>query len=210
MQKARFRFTELSPAPPARDGGLLVFHRNPEDDTAAAAKISTPLKDRIGAEIRTHIPASVAARVTITAQEALGSGPRFRKKSKVPPVILRQVRPRNRPSRPRRTSAVFDRRSGVSPASSPSPTGRHLPKASPAAAEQRAGPRQREKAPSSPVSPTSDGCPSRPSPAKWNSNTKAELKGARTPSPAAPHSLLAVGPARLSAAISPTIKTSSP
>src|SRR5271154_3114254 len=48
---------------------LLVFTANPEDYTARG-KIITPLKDRIGAEIRTHYPASVAEGMTITAQEA--------------------------------------------------------------------------------------------------------------------------------------------
>ena len=48
---------------------LLVFTANPEDYTARG-KISTPLKDRIGAEIRTHYPASVGEGMTITAQEA--------------------------------------------------------------------------------------------------------------------------------------------
>jgi magnesium chelatase subunit I len=48
---------------------LLVFSANPEDYTARG-KIITPLKDRIGAEIRTHYPASRAEGVAITAQEA--------------------------------------------------------------------------------------------------------------------------------------------
>jgi magnesium chelatase subunit I len=48
---------------------LIVFTANPEDYTARG-KIITPLKDRIGAEIRTHYPASVEEGMTITAQEA--------------------------------------------------------------------------------------------------------------------------------------------
>jgi magnesium chelatase subunit I len=48
---------------------LLVFTANPEDYTARG-KIITPLKDRIGSEIRTHYPATVAEGMTITAQEA--------------------------------------------------------------------------------------------------------------------------------------------
>src|SRR5437667_2372439 len=47
----------------------LVFTANPEDYTARG-KIITPLKDRIGAEIRTHYPASVEEGMTITSQEA--------------------------------------------------------------------------------------------------------------------------------------------
>src|SRR5579862_2324582 len=38
---------------------LLVFSANPEDYTARG-KIITPLKDRIGSEIRTHYPATIA------------------------------------------------------------------------------------------------------------------------------------------------------
>jgi magnesium chelatase subunit I len=48
---------------------LLVFTANPEDYTARG-KIITPLKDRIGAEIRTHYPASVEEGLRITQQEA--------------------------------------------------------------------------------------------------------------------------------------------
>jgi len=48
---------------------LLVFTANPEDYTARG-KIITPLKDRIGAEIRTHYPATVQEGVAITGQEA--------------------------------------------------------------------------------------------------------------------------------------------
>src|SRR2546429_679826 len=47
----------------------LVFSANPEDYTARG-KIITPLKDRIGSEVRTHYPATVEAGITITAQEA--------------------------------------------------------------------------------------------------------------------------------------------
>ncbi len=47
----------------------LVFSANPEDYTARG-KIITPLKDRIGSEIRTHYPATVEEGITITAQEA--------------------------------------------------------------------------------------------------------------------------------------------
>jgi magnesium chelatase subunit I len=48
---------------------MLVFTANPEDYTARG-KIITPLKDRIGSEIRTHYPASRAHAVAITTQEA--------------------------------------------------------------------------------------------------------------------------------------------
>src|SRR5438034_8250406 len=48
---------------------LLVFTANPEDYTARG-KIITPLKDRIGSEIRTHYPQALAQGLEITEQEA--------------------------------------------------------------------------------------------------------------------------------------------
>jgi len=48
---------------------LLVFTANPEDYTARG-KIITPLKDRIGSEIRTHYPATLDHGMAITEQEA--------------------------------------------------------------------------------------------------------------------------------------------
>jgi magnesium chelatase subunit I len=57
---------------------LMAFTANPEDYTARG-KIITPLKDRIGSEIRTHYPAGRAEAMAITAQEAWlvrrGTGP---------------------------------------------------------------------------------------------------------------------------------------
>ncbi|MCC6345400.1 MAG: magnesium chelatase [Bryobacterales bacterium] len=48
---------------------LLVFTANPEDYTARG-KIITPLKDRIGSEIRTHYPLTVEQGMAITRQES--------------------------------------------------------------------------------------------------------------------------------------------
>jgi magnesium chelatase subunit I len=48
---------------------LLVFTANPEDYTARG-KIITPLKDRIGSEIRTHYPTDLEHGIAITEQEA--------------------------------------------------------------------------------------------------------------------------------------------
>lgn len=48
---------------------LMVFTANPEDYTARG-KIITPLKDRIGAEIRTHYPEEIETGIEITRQEA--------------------------------------------------------------------------------------------------------------------------------------------
>src|SRR5688500_15032726 len=48
---------------------MMVFSANPEDYTARG-KIVTPLKDRIGSEIRTHYPATRHAGMAIPTQEA--------------------------------------------------------------------------------------------------------------------------------------------
>ncbi len=48
---------------------VLVFTANPEDYTARG-KIITPLKDRIGSEIRTHYPLTLDHGIAITRQEA--------------------------------------------------------------------------------------------------------------------------------------------
>ena len=47
----------------------MVFTANPEDYTARG-KIITPLKDRIGSEIRTHYPPTVELGMEITASQA--------------------------------------------------------------------------------------------------------------------------------------------
>src|SRR3954451_11179207 len=48
---------------------MLAFTANPEDYTARG-KIITPLKDRIGSEIRTHYPTVLEQGIAITRQEA--------------------------------------------------------------------------------------------------------------------------------------------
>jgi magnesium chelatase subunit I len=48
---------------------LMVFTANPEDYTARG-RIITPLKDRIGSEIRTHYPSTIEQSVSITRNEA--------------------------------------------------------------------------------------------------------------------------------------------
>ena len=53
---------------------MLVFTANPEDYTARG-KIITPLKDRIGSEIRTHYPAALEQGIAITEQEAWTNRP---------------------------------------------------------------------------------------------------------------------------------------
>jgi magnesium chelatase subunit I len=52
----------------------IVFSANPEDYTARG-KIVTPLKDRIGSEIRTHYPEDIEEGITITTQEAWSKRP---------------------------------------------------------------------------------------------------------------------------------------
>ena len=85
---------------------LLVATANPEDYTNRG-RIITPLKDRFGAEIRTHYPREMAAEVALVAQEAdLGSIG-----AEVGEVLLEVLA---RFSRQLRASAAIDQRSGVS------------------------------------------------------------------------------------------------
>ena len=53
---------------------MMVFTANPEDYTARG-KIITPLKDRIGSEIRTHYPLTIEHGLSITQQEAWTNRP---------------------------------------------------------------------------------------------------------------------------------------
>jgi magnesium chelatase subunit I len=66
---------------------LMVFSANPEDYTARG-KIITPLKDRIGSEVRTHYPATRHDGMAITAQEAWVEG---RDAELVVPEFIREV-----------------------------------------------------------------------------------------------------------------------
>ena len=65
---------------------LLVFTANPEDYTARG-KIITPLKDRIGSEIRTHYPLTLEHAIEITAQEAWTGRAGPAEKVYIPPYI---------------------------------------------------------------------------------------------------------------------------
>jgi len=88
---------------------LMAFTANPEDYTARG-KIITPLKDRIGSEIRTHYPAGRAEAMTITAQEAWlrrGVGP----ETEVPAFVAEVVEEIAFQARQDRR---IDKRSGVS------------------------------------------------------------------------------------------------
>ncbi len=87
---------------------LLVFTANPEDYTARG-KIVTPLKDRIGAEIRTHYPATVEEGMSITSQEAWVA--RNGRKTAVPDYLREVV---EQIAFIARDDKRVDRRSGVS------------------------------------------------------------------------------------------------
>jgi magnesium chelatase subunit I len=87
---------------------MLVFTANPDDYTARG-KIVTPLKDRIGAEIRTHYPATVEEGIAITAQEAWTS--RTGRKSIVPDYLREAV---EQIAFLAREDKRVDKRSGVS------------------------------------------------------------------------------------------------
>ncbi|WP_372507289.1 sigma 54-interacting transcriptional regulator [Mycolicibacillus trivialis] len=82
---------------------LVVASANPEDYTNRG-RIITPLKDRFGAEIRTHYPLELDAEVGVIAQEAHLSAP-------VPDHLLAIIA---RFTRSLRDSRAIDQRSGVS------------------------------------------------------------------------------------------------
>ncbi|HUO38760.1 MAG TPA: sigma 54-interacting transcriptional regulator, partial [Mycobacterium sp.] len=82
---------------------LVVASANPEDYTNRG-RIITPLKDRFGAEIRTHYPLELEAEVGVMAQEAHLS-------AQVPDYLMRVIA---RFARYLRESRSVDQRSGVS------------------------------------------------------------------------------------------------
>ncbi|HEX3102914.1 MAG TPA: magnesium chelatase [Terriglobales bacterium] len=86
----------------------LVFTANPEDYTARG-KIITPLKDRIGSEIRTHYPANVEEGIAITSQEAWVA--RNGNKLMIPKYVREVV---ERIAFTARDDKRIDKRSGVS------------------------------------------------------------------------------------------------
>src|SRR5437899_4314938 len=86
----------------------LVFTANPEDYTARG-KIITPLKDRIGSEIRTHYPATVEEGIAITTQEAWAA--RNGNKPAIPKYVREVI---ERIAFAAREDKKIDKRSGVS------------------------------------------------------------------------------------------------
>ncbi len=93
----------------------IVFSANPEDYTARG-KIVTPLKDRIGSEIRTHYPESIEEGIRITQQEAwtarTGNHAKSGKSSIEVPHYVRQIVEQIAFSA--REDKKVDKRSGVS------------------------------------------------------------------------------------------------
>ncbi len=88
---------------------LLAFTANPEDYTARG-KIVTPLKDRIGSEIRTHYPASLEHGIDITRAEAW-TDRESEIEVQVPPYIFEVV---EQLAFSAREDKRVDKRSGVS------------------------------------------------------------------------------------------------
>ncbi|HWQ00280.1 MAG TPA: hypothetical protein VNK92_07395 [Vicinamibacterales bacterium] len=96
---------------------LMVFTANPEDYTARG-KIITPLKDRIGSEIRTHYPVTRQEAMAITRQEAWAErraetpdGPAPRLPVRIPEYVREVV---EEIAFQARSDQKIDRRSGVS------------------------------------------------------------------------------------------------
>jgi magnesium chelatase subunit I len=88
---------------------MLVFTANPEDYTARG-KIITPLKDRIGSEIRTHYPVTLRHGIEITEQEAW-TGRRSPVELRIPDYIREVI---EQIAFSAREDKRVDKRSGVS------------------------------------------------------------------------------------------------
>jgi len=88
---------------------MMVFTANPEDYTARG-KIITPLKDRIGSEIRTHYPATRHNAIAITRQEAWTERP-GELKVEIPDFVREVV---EEVAFQARADRKIDKRSGVS------------------------------------------------------------------------------------------------
>jgi magnesium chelatase subunit I len=90
---------------------LLVASANPEDYTNRG-RIITPLKDRFGAEVRTHYPLRLADEIALMRQEAVLGWPGSPFATPVVPEHLLEIVARF--TRLVRDSAQVDQRSGVS------------------------------------------------------------------------------------------------
>jgi len=89
---------------------MLVFTANPEDYTARG-KIITPLKDRIGSEIRTHYPSTRGNAMAITRQEAWTDRAALGSKVEIPSYVCEVV---EEIAFQARADRKVDKRSGVS------------------------------------------------------------------------------------------------
>jgi len=89
---------------------VLVASANPEDYTNRG-RIITPLKDRFGAEIRTHYPVSLAAELALIEQESLLAWDGEEPGAVVPDHLVQVIA---RFTRLVRASPAVDSRSGVS------------------------------------------------------------------------------------------------
>jgi magnesium chelatase subunit I len=89
---------------------MLVFTANPEDYTARG-KIITPLKDRIGSEIRTHYPSTRGNAMAITRQEAWTDRAALGSKVEIPGYVCEVV---EEIAFQARGDRKVDKRSGVS------------------------------------------------------------------------------------------------
>ena len=145
---------------------LMAFTANPEDYTARG-KIITPLKDRIGSEIRTHYAATRALAMDITAQEAWLDRARRHRRLEVPSWVREVVE-----------EIAFQAR--------PTPHRQALGR-QPAPADQRPRECRQQRRAAGPHAParrrrwrasrtSTRRC--RPSPASSSSSTKASCKGA--------------------------------
>ena len=138
----------------------IVFSANPEDYTARG-KIITPLKDRIGSEIRTHYPATVDEGIAITAQEAWTS--RNGQAMHLPSYIQEVI---ERIAFAAREDKKIDKRSRRQPAAADFGDGkRDLERRTPRHAQRRKAGCAACRAISMPPCPRS--------PASWNWNTRA-------------------------------------
>ncbi len=90
---------------------LLVASANPEDYTNRG-RIITPLKDRFGAEVRTHYPLRLADEISLIRQEAVLTWPDSEQPAPVVPEHLLEIVARY--TRLVRESPQVDQRSGVS------------------------------------------------------------------------------------------------
>jgi magnesium chelatase subunit I len=89
---------------------VLVASANPEDYTSRG-RIITPLKDRFGAEIRTHYPLDLADELTLIGQEARISGGPGGSGAEMPAHLTEVIA---RFTQLTRSSPAIDARSGVS------------------------------------------------------------------------------------------------